>query len=61
MRLGLEWFAKSASLKDVGREYDIGMPWSLGEFSLVSSCHAVKDKFILQGMTTDLKATTCSI
>ena len=50
MRLGLGWFA---GLRDVLREYDICMPRSLENFDLTSSCRALKDKFILQGMTAD--------
>ena len=50
MRLGLGWFA---GLKDALREYDIRMPWNLGDFDLVSSCRALKDKLIFQGMTAE--------
>ena len=45
--------ARFEGLKDALREYGIRMPRSLGDFDLVSSCRALKDKFILQGMTAE--------
>ena len=52
MRLGLGWFAGikgmlmsySISMSFKLTEYDISMPWYLGEVDLFCSCHALKEE-----------------
>ena len=50
MQLGLGWYS---GLKDALRTFNIRMPRSPADFDLLSSSRALKDKYILQGMTAE--------
>ena len=50
VQLGLQWFS---GIKDELRLHDIRLPRSLADFDLAATSRALKDSFILQGMTAE--------
>ena len=50
VQLGLQWFS---GFRDELRLHDIRMPRSLADFDLTATSRALKESFILQGMTAE--------
>ncbi len=50
LQLGLQWFS---GIRDELRLHYIRMPRSLTDFDLVATCRALKDSYILKGMTAE--------